>query len=428
MRYTIGLLILAGLLLIPFGQHIHANITQQRSSELTPQIIDVSSSVKDDVRTPSPSLMDAINGRFLRNPFIPAQIVAPHDVGHHTSHQVHVRLANFESEPRQFESVLPLPTHTHPQQDAIGGWAYDDLTHTLRWEGILEGANLGYQVEVLETSLPYIDLAEYGVANLCQEDLEREVAFNCDNETRAFNLGIHNAYTLSLYGEQLGTIAVNSNGLLLAGHYEAQEPLANESNWLPSQQATGHLLAPLWRDNDLTVNGRFHAAILEGYLPGADVFYAQWHNVPHREDINATARYATAIVLNGPLVGNIYYIYNNVAEIEQTIELGYAVGLEDQMGERGYTYAYSGPEAAPQGVPPEGITLSFKPSLMNDEANYFVDLPFTLFFKSVSDELIPLTVSVQTDSANPDLQLFWDTIYFSIRYLNYLPLVVQHGS
>ena len=221
MKSRIGFILLICSLLFAFAQWPQDTLANEVDSPkpLHPHVIDVSERVGNTVSRPSQSPMDAIHGRFLRNPFIPAQIVASDTVGHNASQRIDVQLANYERESRLFKSEIPLTWHTTPHLDDIGGWMYDVATHTLSWEGILEGANLEYQVEVLPESLPYIDLAEYGLANLCVEDLEVELEFKCDNETREFNLGINNDYALSLYGEEVGTIAVNSNGLLFGGSY-----------------------------------------------------------------------------------------------------------------------------------------------------------------------------------------------------------------
>lgn len=391
-----------------------------------PQVIDISSDVQNDVRIPSQQPMDALNARFLQVPYAPAQITATEVVGHGSRQKINVQLANFERDAKRFEAVIPLPANTTLQQDEIGDWVYEGSTHTLRWEGILEGGNLAYQVSILPDALPYIDLATYGVPNLCSRTSVDEP--DCQSETQEFNLGINTSYSLSLFGSEAGTIAVNANGVLWAGEDLSQMPSFSAPHWMPSNQKTGHLLAPLWRNNDLSENGRFHAAILTGYLPDGDVFYAQWHNVSHASDPNSTARYAAAIVLNGTLTGNIYYIYDNVSDPNQTIGAGYVIGLQEQMGERGYTYAYAGPQADAQGVPPEGLTLAFTPALMNDTANFAVNLPFTLLFDGYSDELIPLTVTVATDSNNPELKRFWYTHYFSMRYFSLFPIVVANES
>lgn len=399
-----------------------AKAVQNAVDERVPEVIDVSNYMSYAADTNS-HLQMAENGRFQHSPYVAVQISAPNLVTPGASIKVDVQLANYEPESRMVKATLPLTPELELANEDNGSWVYNASSHSLYWVGVLDGANLEYRVAVFEDSLPYIDLAQFGVPNLCQGEAEDEVTRDCDNETKEFNLGINNDYTLSLYGEELGTIAVNSNGLLLGGSYAAQEPLSNGATWLPSQQATGHILAPLWRDNDFTLNGRWHAAILTGYIPDGDVFYAQWHNAPHKEDINSTARYAAALVLNGPRTGDIFYIYDNVSNVEQVIESGYVIGLEDQMGERGFTYAYSGDLADAVGRPPEGITLSFTPALMNEAAAYSVELPIDLLAVAYSGELVPITASVETDSPNEDLRRVWATHYFNIQHLQYLPMV-----
>lgn len=390
-------------------------------------LIDVSLDARLHKDAPTQSAVPEQNDRFFTEPFVPLQLIAAEQVGHRTVQPLSVHLANYESETRRFDATMQLPAEVEPILNKNDGWRYERATHTLQWGGRLEGANLSYSADVRSQTLPYIDLGEYEVPNLCG-DAGTEQPLDCDNVTREFNLGRNNDYTLALYGEALGTIAVNSNGLLLAGRYQRQLSQADKARWLPSQQARGHLLAPLWRDHDLSESGRFHAAILKGYHPEGDVFYAQWHDVPHSDDVNATARFAAAIVINGSATGDLFYIYENIADIKGVVDGGYVIGLQDHLGQRGYTFAYAGNEGNAQGVPPEGVTLQFSPTLQNQNAAYRVELPLTLFMAHRSTALVPLTVTVQTDSDSAAWPLFWQTHYFSIRYLSYLPLAVHNGS
>jgi hypothetical protein len=129
-------------------------------------------------------------------------------------------------------------------------------------------------------------------------------------------------------------------------------------------------------------NGRFHAAIISGLIEGHDVFYAQWHDVPHTNNPDLTARHAIALLLNGDastssaqvsagsaqaLAGHVFFIYDNISDPAQLVAQGYTIGIADKLGSRGVTYAYApccGDARPPQGYPPAaGTTLHLRPFL-----------------------------------------------------------------
>ena len=133
------------------------------------------------------------------------------------------------------------------------------------------------------------------------------------------------------------------------------------------------LLAGLWRDADLTHHGRWHGAIISGLIQDHDLFYAQWHDAPHVNDPDLTARHAIAIVLNSnnqawqPLAGHAFFIYDNISDIAGTVAQGYTIGIEDKLGLRGVTHAYApccSDPRTPIGYPPDsGTTLHLQPVL-----------------------------------------------------------------
>ncbi|MEI2420436.1 hypothetical protein V6O07_09185, partial [Arthrospira platensis SPKY2] len=81
-------------------------------------------------------------------------------------------------------------------------------------------------------------------------------------------------------------------------------------------------LAGLWQDLDMTTNGRWHAALLIGYLPGQTVFYAQWHDAPQAANPDLSSRFAIALPVaqigqpgSPPATGSgeIYYLYHHIS-------------------------------------------------------------------------------------------------------------------
>ncbi|MGH2537475.1 MAG: hypothetical protein ACRDHL_08790, partial [Candidatus Promineifilaceae bacterium] len=250
-----------------------------------------------------------------------------------------VTLANYESVTRTYRLTDTLPAGLEYIIGSAGGLTYDPTTRTLAWQGALGPGNLDYLIEQGPVALPYLDLADFGAANLCDEFLA--AGGDCDDVAVTFNLGV-NGYTANLYGQVLSQLTLSSNGLLLGEG--APIPSAHGHNqWLPDPAAPGFPLAGLWRDADMTSGGRWHAAIVIGLVEGHAVFYAQWHDAPHANDPNLTARHAIAVVLDGDgyLAGHGFFVYDNISDPAQMVVQGYSIGIEDKLGLRGGTHAYA---------------------------------------------------------------------------------------
>lgn len=338
-----------------------------------------------------------------------------------------ITLANFELVTHTYSLTNTLPPHLQYIPDtASDGLNYDPATRTFTWQGELEPGQLEYIITDNTASLPYLDLADFGAVNLCDDFIA--AGGDCDNVSVTFNLGINN-YRANLYGQEMAEITVTSNGLALVSDAAANNPTNPNNQWLPDSTPPGHLLAGMWRDGDMTSGGRWHAAIISGWIDGHDVFYAQWHNAPHKQDPNLTVRHAIAIILNGDSsrVGHAYYIYDNVSNPAQAINLGYTIGLEDKLGTRGVTWAYApccGDPVPPQGFPPTpGTTLHLQPVLFGAGNDYTRTFTYQAEVAGVVPEMIVNTVYAASDSNDPSLSYMWYTHYLFVRLQYYLPVV-----
>lgn len=337
-----------------------------------------------------------------------------------------ITLANYESITRTFRLSDTLPSQLAYVPDPTSDLQYDPATHTLSWTGALAPGHLEMIIEPAAAPLPYLDLADFGAPDLCQTFREGEG--QCQDSTVTFNLGV-NGYAFPYYGRTLRQITLSSNGLALGNG-----PAADTHNqWLPATSAPNLLLAGLWRDNDLTHTGRWHAAIVSGLIAGHDVFYAQWHNAPHADNPNSTARHAIALVLDRDddhtvpsLSGHAFFIYDNISEPAALIAEGYTIGAEDALGQRGVTYAYApccGDTRPPQGHPPDaGATLHLRPVLFVAQNAY----SRTFTYQAVVNAGVPQTVAntafARSDSPDPALARSWSTHYLFVCRQLFLPL------
>ena len=333
-----------------------------------------------------------------------------------------IKLANYESVTHTYRLTDTLP----PQLTYVPGSAtdltYNPNTRTLTWRGELSPGHLDYVIEENSLTLPYLDLADFGAVNLCDDFMANSET--CDDVTVTFNLGV-NGYTTNLYGEVLSQLTVSSNGLILGNEVVA----IGHNQWLPDVAAPGFVLAGLWRDVDMTNNGRWHAAIISGLVQGHDVFYAQWHDAPHADDPDLTARHAIAVLLNGDgsMAGHAFLIYDNISDPAQTVVQGYTIGIEDKLGVRGVTYAYApccGDPQPPQGYPPAaGTTLHLRPVLFGATNDYRRTFSYEAVVNGQVPETITNTAEATSSSGNPALASVWSTHYLYVRLQTYIPLL-----
>ena len=359
-----------------------------------------------------------------------------------------ITLANYESITHTYRLTDTLPPQLTYVLDSASELVYDPATRTLSWQGALSPGQLDYVIEENSITLPYLDLADFGAVNLCDDFIAN--GESCDDVTVTFNLGV-NGYSTNLYGEVLSQLTVSSNGLILASDTAVSNPYTH-NQWLPDTATPGFALAGLWRDvnmggGDTPQNGRFQAAIISGLVTGHDVFYAQWHDAPQAGDPDLTARHAIALLLNGDastssaqvsagsaqaMAGHAFFIYDNISDPAQMVDQGYTIGVADKLGTRGATYAYSpccGDPQPPQGYPPaSGTTLHLRPVLFGAENAYSRTFSYEAVVNAPVPETITSTAVATSSSPDPALAYAWSTHYLYVRWQTYLPLVIGGGE
>ncbi len=337
-----------------------------------------------------------------------------------------ITAVNTESVTRTVSFSDTLPPELAYVPDPADGLAYDAATRTLSWKGELAPGRLETVIAPAGTPLPYLDLANFGAANLC--DAFVSGGGDCDDVTVTFNLGASGT-SFTLYGQTLYQITLSSNGLALGA-----APVTHGHNqWLPDATAPSYLLAGLWRDADMTAAGRWHAAIVTGLVAGHDVFYAQWHDAPHADDPDLTARHAIALVLDGgTLDGHAFFIYDNVSNPAEMVVRGYTIGVEDRLGQRGATFAYApccGHPQPPRGAPPApGTTLHLFPALLGAASSYSRTFSYEAAVHARVPEMVANTAFYRSDSPDPALARGWSTHYLYVRQQTYLPLLPAAGG
>jgi hypothetical protein len=277
-------------------------------------------------------------------------------------------------------------------------------------------------IEPAGTPLPYLDLVTFGAPSLCTGFIA--AGASCDDVAVTFNLGV-NGHRLTLYGQQQSQITVTSNGLVLG----AVPATHDHPQWLPDATPPSYLLAGLWFDADMTVAGRWHAAIVTGLIADHDVFYAQWHDAPAAADPDLTVRHAIAVVLDGgPLSGWAFFIYDNVSDPVALAARGYTIGVEDKLGQRGTTYTYApccGDPHPPQGQPPAaGTTLQLRPVLRGADRPYRRTFTYRVTVQAPVPDMVVNTAFVRSDSPDPALARAWSSHYLYVRHLTLLPTLL----
>lgn len=372
-------------------------------------------------------------GSDPNNPYAVISKTAPTFLAPGTTVPYEIMLVNYESITHTYWLTDTLPPQLAYIPNSATGLAYNPNTRTLTWQGELSPGRLDTIIEENSLALPYLDLADFGAINLCHAFIAN--GEDCANVTITFNLGV-NGYTTNLYGEVLNQLVVSSNGLILGDDAAVPNPHGH-NQWLPDEAAPGFVLAGLWRDVDMTNNGRFHAAIISGLVQEHDVFYAQWHDAPHVNDPNLTARHAIAVLLNGDgstsagsaqvLAGHAFFIYDNISNPAQTVAQGYTIGIEDKLGLRGVTYAYApccDDPQPPQGYPPAaGTTLHLRPVLFGAANDYHRTFSYEAIVNGQVPETITNTAVASSSSGNQAFASVWSTHYLYVRQQTYVPLL-----
>lgn len=380
--------------------------------------------------TTSAVVIEQGGGSDPNNPYAVIRKTAPAFLHPGATAHYEISLANYESVTHTYHLTDTLPPQLAYIPDSATGLTYDPATRTLTWQGELSPGHLDYVIEENSLTLPYLDLADFGAVNLCDDFIAN--GEDCNDVTVTFNLGV-NGYTTNLYGEVLNQLVVSSNGLIMGdgptGVGEAVPNPHGHNQWLPDAATPDFVLAGLWRDVDLTNSGRWHAAIISGLVQGHDVFYAQWHDAPHANDPDLTARHAIAVLLNGDgsMAGHAFLIYDNISDPAQTVAQGYTIGIEDKLGVRGVIHAYApccGDPQPPQGYPPAtGTTLHLRPVLFGVANDYHRTFSYEAIVNGQVPETITNTAVATSSSDDPALASVWSTHYLYVRLQTYIPLL-----
>jgi hypothetical protein len=378
-------------------------------------VIRLETAVTDPSQPSSPTIADG--GSDPANPYAVIRNEGPQYAAPGAIIQYQITLANYEMETHRYELTETIPDTLEIVPESLQELSYDSAARQLHWSGSLPPGYLEYVLEESEDPIPYLDLETFGVPNLC------DGLPDCHGTTVVFNLGV-NGYAFNLYGQPLTELVVSANGLI-----SADDPGPVVPQWLPDANAPGSLLAGLWRDTDMSLYGRWHAAIIAGLLD-VPVFYIQWHDAPQANNPDDTARFAIALALDNAAVsdlsGHAFFIYDNIAHPEQTIATGYVIGTEDTLGERGLTYAYApccGQTQPPIGYPPSPDTvLHLRPTLFYPENEYKRTFTYQAIVRGHVPETIATTARAVNDSVNPAINDVWSTHYLSVRLQQYFPV------
>ncbi len=159
------------------------------------------------------------------------------------------------------------------------------------------------------------------------------------------------------------------------------------------------------------------------------MFYAQWQDAPHAANPDLTSRFAIALTVDrqgqgtDDSGGEIFYLYDHISQPDALITAGYAIGLQDSAGQRGFTYAYAGPDAPPRSFPPApGTTLRWQPHF------YGSDYSRSFAYRVRVSGAVPETAVNTATTTWSDGRSEWATHYLAIRHQTYLPLVAAAGD
>lgn len=349
----------------------------------------------------------------------------------------------------QVTQTVVLSDTLPPQVTLTGldaGLTYDADRRAVQWTGDIAPGRLAYRLDILDDGegLPYLDLGEYGLPDLC--DHFRADGGDCAGQQVTFNLGAA-GYSVAVYGRTAYQVVVASDGVILLEAAATGAP-----HWLPDSQAPGVKLAGLWQDIDMTTGGAWRAAILRGYVAGQDVFYAQWQDAPHAANPDLTSRFAIALLLEQEVTssgvtpsgvtpsgvtrrpsfpvsetalaaGSIFYLYDHISQPDALIAQGYAIGLQDEAGQGGFTYAYAGVDAPPRGTPPlTGTTLYWTPVCCAAGSGQRWQ-----YRAQVTGGVGETAINTVHSAWSADAPA-WSTHYLGIRHLAYLPVLRGGGN
>lgn len=306
------------------------------------------------------------------------------------------------------------------------------------WTGELAGGDRDYVIEPTTVDVPYLDLATYGVVNLCEQFAETDenevTTVACDEATVTLNIG-RQGHSILLYGTAWRSLTLHVDGSVRMRDEGGR--MNKEMERIPSSSYP-LMLAPLHADYDFSYTstpttttqiGRWHAAVIADWLDGRDTLYIQWHNAPLAVDVDATARFALAIPLwsddeTPPEIESAFYIYDNISHPSRLIAANYSIGLQDGAGERGTSYAHSiGGDM--RGYPPAPSVLRVLPIRYGDAVASTKTLSLRWRISADIPTNLVSTIELTSDSFQPPLLHSWDTQHLAVRYQTYLPFVME---
>ncbi|GAB4280013.1 MAG: hypothetical protein Kow0080_32610 [Candidatus Promineifilaceae bacterium] len=288
-----------------------------------------------------------------------------------------ISLDNLDSVTNTFQLTDTLPVGLeYVPGSATGGLVYNAGSRTLTWQGDLPPGALGYEITKV-TPLAYQNLGDLGVGELCATF---SPAAACDDGIVSVDLANDWAapYAITFFGDTITQLDVSANGLVMAPMTCAGDTAVCTAlpQPLPHPNEANAAIAALWRDVDMSNGvGEWYIAVLNGLLPSGDkVLYVNWHNAGQFNDPNTTSSQAIAFVLDGQSEpnGRIYYIYYTINGRDALSEqYGYSIGIENNTGSDGITYAYapchnSGcvAQSTKGNMPANGTTLRLDPAIV----------------------------------------------------------------
>jgi hypothetical protein len=343
---------------------------------------------------------------------------------------------NDEAHTRRITVTQQLPSGLEPvTQTDPDSVQWQPAQRRWTWTGDLAGGNRDYTITPTTTEIPYLDLATFGVENLCDQFAETDendiTTVACDDATVTLNIG-RQGQSILLYGTAWRSLTLHADGFVSFNEGQAQPappqilPHADRALTLAPLHAN-YNLGYTSTTTSTTQIGRWHAAVIADYLDGRDTLYVQWHNAPLAANLDATVRFALAIPLwtddeTPPEIESAFYIYDNISHPSRLIAAEYSIGLQDGAGERGMSYAHS-VDGDVRGYPPSPSVLRVLPVRYGDGVASTKTL--TLRWRVTADVPATLvsTVELTSDSLQPPLAQDWATAYLAVRHQTYLPAI-----
>ena len=207
-------------------------------------------------------------------------------------------------------------------------WSYDGGSNSLTWEGTLDTSLIA--VSASPAPFGYVSLAGMGVTPVgCPS--------NCDDGGFVFSGLPSFTYNGVTYDSAIFSV----NGTLEPGAASGLATSFDNQN-LPDATPPNNLLAPFWRDLNLSNVGNWYVAILSA---GPDEWTVwEWEDIAIFGDDATQYTFQIWIGNNGfPSEGGIWFTYGRL----DNTGIGATVGAENAEGTVGDSYFYNGAGTAP---------------------------------------------------------------------------------